>query len=42
MSSIRVVLIDDHSLVREGIRMILENDGSVHVTGTAGSVTEAA
>jgi len=38
---IRVVLVDDHSVVREGVRMILENDKEIHVTGETGDIGEA-
>lgn len=38
---IRVVLVDDHSVVREGVRMILENDDRIEVAGETGSMDEA-
>lgn len=38
---IRVVLVDDHSVVREGVRMILENDDDIEVAGETGSLSEA-
>jgi DNA-binding NarL/FixJ family response regulator len=38
---LRVVLVDDHAVVREGYRRLLEMDGSVHVTGEYGSADEA-
>ena len=40
-SKIRVALVDDHSVVREGVRMILENDKEIHVTGETGDIGEA-
>ena len=33
--SIRVMLTDDHSLMREGIRQLLEFDGSITVVSEA-------
>lgn len=38
---IRVVLVEDHVLVRSGIRHLLEARGPVQVMGEAGSVAEA-
>ena len=38
---IRVLLVDDHSVVREGVRMILENDDSIAVVGEAGDIDTA-
>ena len=38
---IRVVLADDHSLVRRGFRRILEDDPSIEVVGEAGNGDEA-
>ena len=40
-SKIRVVLIDDHSVVREGVRMILENDKDIEVAGETGTIEDA-
>ena len=34
--SIRVILADDHHLVRRGIRRILEKSSSIYVVGEAG------
>ena len=42
LSRIRVVLVDDHSVVREGVRMILENDNEIDVVGETGDINEAA
>ena len=36
MSSIRVVLADDHAVVRKGIRDFLEEDGAIEVVAEAG------
>jgi len=36
MSAIQVVLIDDHSLVREGLKQLLELDDEIRVVGEAG------
>jgi DNA-binding NarL/FixJ family response regulator len=34
-------LIDDHPVVREGLRMLLEQSGGVHVVGAAGNASAA-
>jgi two-component system response regulator DevR len=39
--SIRVFLLDDHELVREGIRQLLESDEEIEVVGEATTVAEA-
>jgi two-component system, NarL family, response regulator DevR len=39
--SIRVFLLDDHELVREGIRSLLESDEDIEVVGEAGTAEEA-
>jgi DNA-binding NarL/FixJ family response regulator len=39
--SIRVFLLDDHELVREGIRSLLESDEDIEVVGEAGTATDA-
>ena len=41
MNSIRVVLVDDHDLVRLGLRTLLEDVGWVQVVAEAGSAAEA-
>jgi len=41
MSEITVFLVDDHALVREGIRRILEADAEIHVVGEFGDAREA-
>ncbi|MDD5264555.1 MAG: response regulator transcription factor [Candidatus Bipolaricaulis sp.] len=38
---IRVVLADDHAVVREGLRHVLEADGDIEVVGEAGDGREA-
>lgn len=39
--AIRVFLLDDHEIVRRGIRDLLEVEGDIEVVGEAGSVAEA-
>jgi len=39
--NIRVLIVDDHHVVREGLRRILENDNEVEVVGEARSGEEA-
>lgn len=41
MASIRVIIIDDHSIVREGIRMIIENDVQMKVVGETDNMADA-
>ena len=38
---IRVFLLDDHEIVRRGIRELLERDGDIEVVGESGSALEA-
>jgi DNA-binding NarL/FixJ family response regulator len=38
---IRILLVDDHALVREGIRSLLENHGGFEIVGEAGDGREA-
>ena len=40
-ASIRVILVDDHVLVRQGFRRILEDDRDITVVGEAGNGLEA-
>lgn len=40
-SAIRVIIIDDHDVVRRGITMLLEAAGDIAVCGDAGTVAEA-
>lgn len=37
MSSIQVVLVDDHELMRQGLRAILELEESIRISGEANS-----
>jgi DNA-binding NarL/FixJ family response regulator len=39
--AIRVLLVDDHELIRQGLRRALERDEEFEVSGEAGSVAEA-
>ena len=39
--TIRVFLLDDHALVREGIRLLLESESDIEVVGEAGTAAEA-
>ncbi len=39
--SIKVFLIDDHNIVRDGLRLILESDSRISVCGEASSLQEA-
>lgn len=39
--TVRVFLLDDHELVREGIRTLLESDEDIDVVGEAGTAAEA-
>jgi len=38
---IRLLLVDDHPVVREGVAAVLEDRGDLTVVGTAGSIAEA-
>jgi DNA-binding NarL/FixJ family response regulator len=38
---IRVFLLDDHEVVREGLRNLLEREGDIEVVGESGSAVEA-
>jgi len=40
-SKIRVFLLDDHEVVREGLRHLLESDGDLEVVGEASTAAEA-
>jgi len=40
-ASVRVVIVDDHAIVRQGLRALLEAEDDIEVTGEAGSVEEA-
>src|SRR5688572_32970002 len=39
---IRVYLLDDHEVVRQGLRALLESTGDIEVVGEAGTATDAA
>lgn len=39
--SLRVFLLDDHDIVRRGVRALLESEGDVEVIGESASVSEA-
>jgi DNA-binding NarL/FixJ family response regulator len=39
--TIRVFLLDDHEVVRRGLRDLLESEGDIEVVGEAGTVAEA-
>lgn len=41
MEKINIVLVDDHTLVRQGIRMILEQEPDLQIVGEAGDGKEA-
>ena len=38
---IRVLLVDDHEIVREGVRAVLEDESDIEVVGEAGDGTQA-
>lgn len=40
MEPVNIIIIDDHSLVREGIKQLLELDGDIKVKGEAGNGEE--
>src|SRR6476646_9647958 len=40
-TSIRVFLLDDHEVVRQGLRALLESVGDIEVVGESGSAAEA-
>jgi two-component system, NarL family, response regulator DevR len=40
-TKIRVFLLDDHEVVRRGLRDLLESDGDIEVVGESGSAVEA-
>ena len=39
--SIRILLVDDHAVVREGVRTLLEHRPGMRIVGEAGSATDA-
>jgi DNA-binding NarL/FixJ family response regulator len=38
---VRVMVVDDHEVVRDGLRMLLQNVSGIHVVAEAGSVRES-
>ncbi|MHB8572590.1 MAG: response regulator transcription factor [Candidatus Dormibacteria bacterium] len=38
---LRVMLVDDHEVVRDGVRALLESEAGINVVGEAGTVAEA-
>jgi len=40
-AGINVAIIDDHALVREGLRLILDDEPGINIAGEAATVTEA-
>jgi len=40
-AAVRVLIVDDHAIVRQGLRALLEVEDDIEVTGEAGSVEEA-
>ena len=41
MSTLRVFLLDDHDIVRKGVRALLESEGDIEIVGEASTVTDA-
>lgn len=41
MTAVRVFLLDDHEIVRRGLRELLESEGDITVVGEAGTAEEA-
>ena len=39
--ALRVFLVDDHEIVRNGLRSMLEADGDIEIVGEAGTAAEA-
>ena len=39
--TIRLMLVDDHAVVRSGLRMLLEGELDVQIVGEAGTASEA-
>ncbi len=38
---IEIVIVDDHAMVREGLRLIVERESDIHIAGETGSGNEA-
>jgi two-component system response regulator NreC len=41
MNKVRLLLVDDHAVVRSGLRMLLENESDVEIVGEAGSAEDS-
>ena len=41
MSTLRVFLIDDHDIVRKGVRALLESEGDIQIVGEASTLADA-
>ena len=41
MSTLRVFLIDDHDIVRKGVRALLESEGDIEIVGEASNISDA-
>jgi DNA-binding NarL/FixJ family response regulator len=41
VSTLRVFLIDDHDIVRKGVRALLESEGDIEIVGEASTVVDA-
>jgi DNA-binding NarL/FixJ family response regulator len=41
VSTLRVFLLDDHDIVRKGVRALLESEGDIEIVGEASTVTDA-
>jgi DNA-binding NarL/FixJ family response regulator len=41
VSTLRVFLVDDHDIVRTGVRALLESGGDVEIVGEAGTIADA-
>ena len=39
--NVKLLLVDDHAVVRSGLRMLLEDQGGVTIVGEAGTAKEA-
>ena len=41
LTRLRVVLVDDHQLIRGGLKLAFDRAGGIEVVGEAGSIAEA-